>query len=49
MDQQNNVLLRIVDWVENGNPPETVTGTKFVNVSCGTFGDEWGVTDDSVG
>jgi feruloyl esterase len=33
MDPQNNVLLRIVDWVENGNAPETVTGTKFVNVS----------------
>ncbi|KAE9370689.1 ferulic acid esterase [Stipitochalara longipes BDJ] len=31
LDPQNNVLLRIVDWVENGNAPETVTGTKFVN------------------
>lgn len=30
---QNNVLLRIVDWVENGNAPETVTGYKYVNVS----------------
>ncbi|KAK4555283.1 Belongs to the tannase [Recurvomyces mirabilis] len=28
---QNNVLLRMVDWVEKGNAPETVTGTKFVN------------------
>ena len=28
---QNNVLLRIVDWVENGKAPETITGTKFVN------------------
>jgi feruloyl esterase len=33
LDPQNNVLLRIVDWVENGHAPETVTGTKFVNVS----------------
>lgn len=33
LDPQNNVLLRIVDWVENGNAPETVTGTKYVNVS----------------
>jgi feruloyl esterase len=30
---QNNVLLRIVDWVENGNAPETVTGYKYINVS----------------
>lgn len=30
---QNNVLLRIVDWVENGEAPETVTGYKYVNVS----------------
>jgi feruloyl esterase len=30
---QNNVLLRIVDWVENGNAPETLTGYKYVNVS----------------
>ena len=33
LDPQNNVLMRIVDWVENGNAPETITGTKFVNVS----------------
>lgn len=33
-DPQHNVLLRMIDWVENGNAPETVTGTKFVNVSC---------------
>jgi feruloyl esterase len=32
-DPQHNILLRMVDWVENGNAPETVTGTKFVNVS----------------
>ncbi|KAI7537672.1 tannase and feruloyl esterase [Hortaea werneckii] len=30
-DPQHNILMRIVDWVENGNGPETVTGTKFVN------------------
>jgi feruloyl esterase len=34
-DPQNNVLMRIVDWVENGNAPVTVTGTKYVNVSLG--------------
>jgi len=33
LDPQNNVLLRMVDWVENGNAPETITGTKYVNVS----------------
>lgn len=32
-DPQRNVLLRMEDWVENGNAPETITGTKFVNVS----------------
>ncbi|KAH9204788.1 hypothetical protein DL95DRAFT_494557 [Leptodontidium sp. 2 PMI_412] len=31
LDTQNNVLLRVVDWVENGNAPETVTGTRFVD------------------
>ena len=35
-DPQHNILMRIVDWVENGNGPETVTGTKFVNVSLMT-------------
>ncbi|KAK5692005.1 Feruloyl esterase [Elasticomyces elasticus] len=30
-DAQNNVLLRMIDWVESGEAPETVTGTKFVN------------------
>jgi feruloyl esterase len=30
---QNNVLLRIVDWVENGNAPESLTGYKYINVS----------------
>jgi feruloyl esterase len=32
LDSQHNVLLRIVDWVENGNAPETITGIKYVNV-----------------
>ncbi|KAG9234077.1 tannase and feruloyl esterase-domain-containing protein [Amylocarpus encephaloides] len=31
MDPQNNVLLRMVDWVENGGAPVTITGTKYVN------------------
>lgn len=31
LNPQNNVLLRIVDWVENGGAPDTVTGTKYVN------------------
>lgn len=31
---QNNVLLRIVDWVENGNAPESLTGYKYINVSA---------------
>lgn len=30
---QNNILLRLVDWVENGNAPETLTGYKYINVS----------------
>ncbi|PVF96126.1 putative feruloyl esterase [Serendipita vermifera] len=30
-DSPNNILARIVDWVENGNAPETIRGTKFVN------------------
>lgn len=33
LDPQNNVLLRIVEWVEKGKAPETLTGTKFNNVS----------------
>ncbi|OBT76824.1 hypothetical protein VF21_04486 [Pseudogymnoascus sp. 05NY08] len=31
LDPQNNVLMRMVEWVENGNAPETVTGTKYIN------------------
>ena len=32
-DPQSNVLMRMVDWVENGNAPETITGVKYVDVS----------------
>ena len=32
MDAQSNVLLRMVDWVENGQAPETVGGVRFVDV-----------------
>ena len=28
----NNVLLAMVDWVENGDAPATVTGYKYINV-----------------
>ena len=28
-ETDKNVLLRIVDWVEGGKAPETLTGTKF--------------------
>ncbi|TAQ85040.1 hypothetical protein B7494_g6636 [Chlorociboria aeruginascens] len=31
LDPQNNILMRMVDWVENGHAPETITGTKYVN------------------
>lgn len=31
LDPKENILMAIVDWVENGNAPETVVGTKFVN------------------
>lgn len=30
-DPSENILMAIVDWVENDNAPETLTGTKFVN------------------
>lgn len=30
-DPKHNVLMALVDWVENGNAPETIIGTKFVN------------------
>lgn len=31
LDSENNILVRMVHWVENGAAPEYVTGTKFVN------------------
>jgi len=31
LDPQDNVLMRMVEWVENGDAPETITGTKYVN------------------
>jgi hypothetical protein len=36
-DAEHNVLAALVDWVENGKAPTTITGTKFVddNVSKG--------------
>jgi len=30
-DKKYNALLALVDWVENGNAPESIIGTKFVN------------------
>ncbi|KAH7317700.1 Tannase/feruloyl esterase [Rhexocercosporidium sp. MPI-PUGE-AT-0058] len=30
-EPQKNVLMRMVDWVENGNAPETITGVKYVD------------------
>jgi feruloyl esterase len=30
-DPKENVLMALVDWVEKGNAPETLIGTKFVN------------------
>lgn len=30
-DAKHNVLAALVDWVENGTAPETITGTKYVN------------------
>ncbi|TDZ53658.1 putative feruloyl esterase B-2 [Colletotrichum trifolii] len=33
-DGEHNVLAAVVDWVENGNAPETLKGTKFVNDSA---------------
>jgi feruloyl esterase len=33
LDPQDNVLMRMVAWVERGEAPVTVTGTKYVNVS----------------
>ena len=33
LDPQHNILLRMIDWVENGQAPDTFTGVKFVDVS----------------
>lgn len=30
-EPSENVLMAMVDWVENGNAPETITGTHWVN------------------
>jgi feruloyl esterase len=30
-DKRYNVVLALVDWVENGNAPESIIGTKFIN------------------
>ncbi|KAH6849163.1 Tannase/feruloyl esterase [Alternaria alternata] len=30
-EPSHNVLMALIDWVENGNAPETLIGTKFVN------------------
>jgi feruloyl esterase len=30
-DKRYNAVLALVDWVENGNAPESIVGTKFVN------------------
>ncbi|KAJ4357179.1 Feruloyl esterase [Didymosphaeria variabile] len=31
LDPSENVLMAVVEWVENGNAPETITGTHWVN------------------
>lgn len=31
LDPKENVLMAVVDWVEKGNAPETITGTHWVN------------------
>ncbi|KAH6723676.1 Tannase/feruloyl esterase [Leptodontidium sp. MPI-SDFR-AT-0119] len=31
LDPQENVLMRMVEWVENGKAPESITGTAFVD------------------
>lgn len=31
LSPQNNILMRMVSWVENGQAPETITGMKYVN------------------
>ncbi|KAF6806131.1 feruloyl esterase B [Colletotrichum sojae] len=34
-DGAHNVLAAVVRWVENGDAPDTITGTKFVNDTAG--------------
>lgn len=60
LDPQSNVLLRMVDWIENGNAPKSVTGTKYVNVgfpqplqgfptlSCFELERKWELADDDI-
>nr|POE90035.1 putative feruloyl esterase b-2 [Quercus suber] len=36
LDPQHNVLMRMVEWVERGGAPETLSGVKFINVSFAT-------------
>jgi feruloyl esterase len=31
LEPKENVLMALVDWVENGNAPESLIGTKYVN------------------
>jgi len=31
LDPRENILTAVVEWVENGVPPETIVGTKWVN------------------
>jgi feruloyl esterase len=42
LDLQDNVLLRMVAWVEQGasQAPETITGTAYINVSLFYFASE---------
>lgn len=31
MDAQHNILIALVEWVENGRAPDTITGTKWID------------------
>ncbi|KAF8857679.1 hypothetical protein BDZ45DRAFT_652454 [Acephala macrosclerotiorum] len=31
MDPEHNIVLALIDWVENGRAPETITGVKYIN------------------
>lgn len=38
MDTQHNIVQAIVEWVENGRAPDTITGVKYINdVSLALF------------